>query len=80
MTTEADGPRPEHDPLAEDADLMTIKEGIARVYDGLEIARANLAELEANDAPQEEIAFARRRVELFVEGLERSKQRVAPVY
>ncbi|MET7770861.1 hypothetical protein [Nocardia sp. NPDC005366] len=72
--------RPQHDPVSEDADLMTIKEGVARVYDGLEIARNNVTALEAAGAPQEDIDFARRRVELFVEGLERAQERVEPDY
>jgi len=56
--TETSDVRPEHDPLAEDLDLLTTKEATARLYDELVVTRELVAELERGQTEPERLAAA----------------------
>ena len=76
--TEADGTRPEHDPLAEDLDLLTSKEGVARLYDELVVTRKLAASLDGASDPSQ-LEEARTRVRNLEEAIERARKRVTPL-
>jgi hypothetical protein len=78
--TETAGSRPEHDPLAEDLDLLTTKEATARLYDELVATREMIAELERGDAEPVRLAEARARARNLEEAIERTRKGVAPAW
>jgi hypothetical protein len=77
--TEADGTRPEHDPLAEDLDLLTSKEGVARLYDELVATRELAASLDGASDPGG-LGEARARIRNLEEAIERARKRVTPTW
>lgn len=79
MTETADT-RPEHDPLAEDLDLLTVKEAAARLYDQLIATREVIAELERDHAEPGRLEEARNRERALREGIERASKRVTPAW
>jgi hypothetical protein len=77
--SEFDSTRPEHDPLAEDVDLLTSKEGIARLYDELVATRNLVAELEQSRPEGSELAAARDRAQDLEEALARARKGTSPL-
>jgi hypothetical protein len=64
MVTEPDGQTPiEHDPLAEEADLLTMREARARVTEELRIVRQQVAELERASPANDDLKAMRARRE-----------------
>lgn len=68
-----DLPVPEHDPVADEQDLLTVLEASARLHDNLVEARAQLASLLAGtgSAPPERAAALRTRIEVLESGMRR---------
>jgi hypothetical protein len=62
---------PEHDPLADEQDLLTVLEAAARLHDELGETRARLAGAESGGAPPGRIEALRRRIEVLELGIER---------
>lgn len=77
MTQTGDA-RPEHDPVAEDLDLLTTKEATARLYDVLVETGGLIAELERTNAEPERLAEARVRARNLEEAIERARKPVTP--
>jgi regulator of sirC expression with transglutaminase-like and TPR domain len=63
MTEPDDETAVEHDPLAEEADLLTIREARARVTEELREVRRRLAALEDDPSATEDPAAVRARME-----------------
>jgi hypothetical protein len=78
--TEAGDVRPEHDPLAEDLDLMTTKEAAARLYDALVIAREQVVELERAGAGAEQLAEAKARARDLEDAIGRAGKGATPAF
>ncbi len=76
--TETGDARPEHDPIAEDLDLLTAKEATARLYDVLVETRELIAELERADVEPERLAEARVRARNLEEAIEHARKPVTP--
>ena len=62
---------PEHDPLADEQDLLTVLEAAARLHDELGETRARLATAESGGAPPGRIEALCRRIEVLELGIER---------
>jgi hypothetical protein len=62
---------PEHDPIADEQDLLTVAEAAARLHDELGETRDRLAAAESGGAPLGRIEALRRRIEVLEVGLER---------
>jgi hypothetical protein len=77
--SEFDSSRPEHDPLAEDVDLLTSKEGVARLYDELVATRNLVSELERSSADTSELAGARDRARNLEEAIARVRKGASPL-
>jgi hypothetical protein len=67
----ADPGQPEHDPVADEQDLLTVLEAAARLHDELGETRARLAAAESGGAPPERIEALRDRIEVLELGMER---------
>ena len=78
--TEVGDVRPEHDPLAEDLDLMTTKEAAARLYDALIIAREHVAELAGGNAGPEQLDEARTRARDLEDAIRRASKGARPAF
>ena len=78
--TETGGARPEHDPLAEDLDLLTTKEASARLFDELVATRELIAELERGEAEPGRLAEAQARARDLEEAIERTRKGAAPAW
>ena len=78
--TETGDDRPEHDPLAEDLDLMTTKEAAARLYDALVLAREQVAELERAGAGAEQMAGAKARTRDLEDAISRAGKGATPAF
>jgi hypothetical protein len=63
MTEPDDEAAVQHDPLAEEADLLTIREARARIIEELRSVRRQLAALEGNPAAAGDLAAVRARAE-----------------
>lgn len=72
--------RPEHDPIAEDQDILTSKEATARLYDVLVTTRELIAELERTAAEPERLAEARTRARALEEAIEQTGNPASPVW
>lgn len=70
----ADLGRPEHDPIADEQDLLTVLEAAARLHDELGETRTRLATAESGGAPPGRIEALRRRIEVLERGIERYEQ------
>ena len=79
MTDNAEA-RPEHDPVAEDQDILTSKEATARLYDVLVSTRELAAELERTGAEPERLAEARTRARALEEAIEHARKPASPVW
>ena len=66
---------PEHDPIADEQDLLTVAEAAARLHDELAEARARLTAAQADRAPAGRIEALRGRIEVLELGLDRYQQR-----
>jgi hypothetical protein len=66
--------QPEHDPLADEQDLLTVVEAAARLHDELGETRARLAAAQADGAPAGRIEALRGRIEVLELGLDRYQQ------
>jgi hypothetical protein len=62
---------PEHDPIADEQDLLTVKEAAARLNDQLGTVRAELAEAESAGAPSGRLAALRHRIDTLEIGMQR---------
>lgn len=62
---------PEHDPVADEQDLLTVQEAAARLYDQLGVARAQLTEAESAVASSARVAALRQRVDVLEMGMQR---------
>ncbi|WP_181781506.1 hypothetical protein [Pseudonocardia pini] len=64
---------PEHDPIADEQDLLTVLEAAARLHDQLGEARQQLATAESgpDSAPQQRLDALHDRIEVLERGLER---------
>ena len=84
MTTSplwVEGERPEHDPVAEDMDLLTHQEAAARFYDEIEALRAEETGLTvAADADGARLTFVRERIGDLEAAIQRIMTRRAPRY
>ena len=78
--TEAEGTRPEHDPLAEDLDLLTVKEAAARLYDQLIVTRELIAGLERDHAEPGRLDEARSRERELRAAIERASKPATPAW
>jgi crotonobetainyl-CoA:carnitine CoA-transferase CaiB-like acyl-CoA transferase len=78
--TENGETRPEHDPIAEDQDILTSKEATARLYDVLVATRELIAELERSGAEPERLAEARTRARGLEEAMEHCRTPSSPVW
>jgi hypothetical protein len=78
--TETPESRPEHDPLAEDLDLLTVKEAAARLYDQLIVTRERIAELERGPAEPGQLAEARDRERELRDAIERASKPATPAW
>jgi hypothetical protein len=78
--SERDEARPEHDPVAEDQDILTSKEATARLYDVLVETRELIAELERSGTEPERLAEARTRAAALEAAMEQSRQSASPVW
>jgi hypothetical protein len=78
--TESEEVRPEHDPLAEDLDLMTTKEAAARLYDALVLAREHVAALEGDGAGPEQLDEARTRARDLEDAIRRASKGATPAF
>jgi hypothetical protein len=78
--TEIGDVRPEHDPLAEDLDLMTTKEAAARLYDALVMAREHVIELERDGAGPEQLDEARTRAKDLEDAVSRASKGATPAF
>lgn len=78
--TDGNGTRPEHDPLAEDLDLLTVKEAAARLYDELVAVRDRAAELERSGGDPGELAEARERLANLQDAVRRAAERATPAF
>jgi hypothetical protein len=67
----ADVVPPEHDPIADEQDLLTIEEAAARLEDQLRAARARLIEAEGSAEHVDRIDGLRRRVDALEIGMQR---------
>jgi len=65
---------PEHDPIADEQDLLTVAEAAARLHDELGESRARLAAAQADEAPAGRIEALRGRIEALEAGLQRYEQ------
>jgi hypothetical protein len=63
--------QPEHDPIADEQDLLTVLEAAARLHDELGETRTRLAVAESGGAPPGRIEALRRRIEALELGMER---------
>lgn len=63
--------RPEHDPVADEQDLLTIREATARLHDELAETRSRLARAESAGAPPPRIEALRERIGVLELGIER---------
>jgi hypothetical protein len=78
--TETAGTRPEHDPLAEDLDLLTVKEAAARLYDQLIATRERIAELERGPAEPGQLEEARDHERELRDAIERASKPATPAW
>jgi len=78
--SELDAARPEHDPVAEDQDILTTKEATARLYDVLAETRELIAELERSGAAPERLAEARTRATALEAAMEQSRTPASPFW
>jgi hypothetical protein len=78
MTTE--GEAPEHDPLAEEMDLITFQEADARLYEERACTKGLIERLQASDEPDHaEIAAQRGRLDALDRVVKRLRaQRTQP--
>jgi hypothetical protein len=76
--TETGDARPEHDPIAEDLDLLTTKEATARLYDVLVETKKLIAELERGDVESERLTEARVRARNLEEAIEHASKPATP--
>jgi len=69
----ADLPVPEHDPIAEEQDLLTVLEASARLHEHLLEAREQLAELGPDAAAEhpDQVAALTTRIDVLEEGMRR---------
>jgi hypothetical protein len=62
---------PEHDPIADEQDLLTVKEAAARLHDQLGVVRSQLSEAETAAAPAVRLDALRRRINVLEIGMQR---------
>ena len=76
--TETAGARPEHDPIAEEQDILTSREATARLYDVLVATRERIAEYERSGAEPELLAEAKARARGLEEAMEHTRKPATP--
>jgi hypothetical protein len=62
---------PEHDPIADEQDLLTVKEAAARLHDQLGTVRAEVAEAESAGGPSGQLDALRHRISTLEIGMQR---------
>lgn len=75
-----DGNRPEHDPIAEDMDLLTHQEAAARFFDEIESLRVEEAQLIAANDNDHRLSGLRQRIADLEAAIERIAARRTPTY
>lgn len=68
----------QHDPAAEDLDLLTVLEAQARIREEVRLSQERVAALEAAAAPAPELAAARSRLRALESTVERLANPTAP--
>ena len=76
------GDRPQHDPVAEDMDLLTHQEAAARFHDEIEVLRRAEAELAGANptADGNRLAAVRGRIQDLESAVDRIRSRRTPSY
>jgi hypothetical protein len=75
-----EGHRPDHDPVAEDMDLLTHQEAAARFFDEIEGLRAEEAELVGANGDHDRLPALRRRIADLEAAIARITARRTPKY
>lgn len=76
----SNGHRPEHDPVAEDMDVLTHQEAAARFFDEIELLRAEEARLVAISSAEHGLTGLRQRIADLEEAIQRVAARRTPDY
>lgn len=74
----SEGQRPEHDPVAEDMDLLTHQEAAARFFDEIERLRAEEAWLLTSSGADDRLGGLRQRIADLEEAIERVAAKRTP--